>query len=176
MQASFFQQQHNTSPAPAPASTLNKVKEASSNTAEAFSVRFLSLFLFPLPPTNLPLSLTILQRPTSAPTTAVVATPALDPSPFRPYTLYSPTPLASSITKGHEGNLIDLGLSLGRSFRVGHGPRGEVVRLAAPGDSGKGASLRIERVKSGDVSSFFLAPVLPVLGLAFVLGGLSSPR
>ncbi|GAA5906896.1 hypothetical protein JCM5296_005560 [Sporobolomyces johnsonii] len=58
-----------------------------------------------------------------------VPTPIVDPTPFRPHRTYTRVPLSSSVTAGKESNLIDAGLALGRSFRVGWGPRGEMVSL-----------------------------------------------
>ena len=42
---------------------------------------------------------------------------------------YQKTPLVSSVSKGGEGALADAGLALGRSFRAGWGPNGELVHL-----------------------------------------------
>jgi hypothetical protein len=39
------------------------------------------------------------------------------------------TPLATSIAKGKEGIFVDAGLALGRSYRVGWGPKGELISL-----------------------------------------------
>lgn len=46
---------------------------------------------------------------------------------------------------------MDLGLAMGRSFRVGHGVKGEVVRLALAAKGKGGAGLEVERMKSGGV-------------------------
>ncbi|GJN94429.1 hypothetical protein Rhopal_007509-T1 [Rhodotorula paludigena] len=77
--------------------------------------------------------------------------PAIDPAPFRPHRTYERVPLASSVTTGREGNLVDAGLSLGRSFRVGWGPNGELVSLRGVYGSKKGKeasdSLQVERLQ-----------------------------
>ncbi|SCZ98321.1 BZ3500_MvSof-1268-A1-R1_Chr3-2g06294 [Microbotryum saponariae] len=82
--------------------------------------------------------------PALAPSPSVVPTPAIDPSPFRPYRKYTRVPLDRSITKGKEGNLVDLGLALGRSFRVGWSPTGQIVHL------GRGKLYRGENVDKSD--------------------------
>ncbi|GAA6017767.1 hypothetical protein JCM10207_000492 [Rhodosporidiobolus poonsookiae] len=65
--------------------------------------------------------------PAAAP--APVPVPILDPAPFRSFRAYERVPLASSVTSGKESSLVDAGLALGRSYRVGWGPGGEMVSL-----------------------------------------------
>lgn len=97
--------------------------------------------------------------PAPAPAAAVAQAPvpATDPAPFRPHRTYSRPPLADSATAGRERNLVDAGLALGRSFRVGWGPQGELVSLkgvySAPGAAAAGEhgapsnSLKVDRVR-----------------------------
>lgn len=93
------------------------------------------------------------RAPVPAPAPSLPA-PPIDPTPFRPYRTYSRIPLTSSITNNKEGNLVDLGLALGRSFRVGWGPKGEMVMLKQGagglyGADGKGGSadLSVEKLR-----------------------------
>ncbi|SCV74597.1 BQ2448_7626 [Microbotryum intermedium] len=94
-------------------------------------------------------------------TSSVVPTPAIDPSPFRPYRKYTRIPLDQSISKGKEGNLVDLGLALGRSFRVGWSPTGQLIHLGRGNLYGgpnvdKSDALKVEKFKttlSTDMSS-----------------------
>ncbi|GAA5824402.1 hypothetical protein JCM3770_004589 [Rhodotorula araucariae] len=77
--------------------------------------------------------------------------PATDPAPFRPHRSFARTPLAQSVTNGREANLVDAGLALGRSFRVGWGKGGEVISLKgvypeARKQDGGSASLRVEKL------------------------------
>ncbi|GAA5958890.1 hypothetical protein JCM21900_002269 [Sporobolomyces salmonicolor] len=58
-----------------------------------------------------------------------VPAPIVDPTPFRPHRTYTRVPLSMSVTAGKESNLVDAGLALGRSFRVGWGPKGQIVSL-----------------------------------------------
>ncbi len=53
----------------------------------------------------------------------------IDPAPFRQFRKYSRVEQAKSYTSGKEGNLVDAGLALGRSFRVGLGGQGQIVHL-----------------------------------------------
>ncbi|GAA5848692.1 hypothetical protein JCM9279_002742 [Rhodotorula babjevae] len=84
--------------------------------------------------------------------------PAVDPAPFRPHRTYSRPPLADSASaQSRERNLVDAGLALGRSFRVGWGPQGELVSLngvysaarrGGPGEQGAPSnSLEVDRVR-----------------------------
>ncbi|KAL8279354.1 hypothetical protein RQP46_008166 [Phenoliferia psychrophenolica] len=59
------------------------------------------------------------------------ATPVLDPNPFRSFRKYSRVELPKSITAGKEGSFVDSGLMLGRSFRVGWGPSGQIVHFGS---------------------------------------------
>ncbi|GAA5901438.1 uncharacterized protein JCM6883_000213 [Sporobolomyces salmoneus] len=78
-----------------------------------------------------------------------VPTPLLDPSPFRPYRTYTRVPLTDSITRNSENNLVDSGLALGKSYRVGWGPEGEIISLRGVYDKGETKSdvLKIEKLK-----------------------------
>ena len=49
------------------------------------------------------------------------------PPVFRPTRKYARVEIKSSIVNGHEGTYSDAGLSMGRSFRVGWGPGGQLV-------------------------------------------------
>lgn len=55
----------------------------------------------------------------------------MDPQPFREFRKYSRVELPSSFTSGKEGNIVDAGLMLGRSFRIGCGPDGRLVHMGA---------------------------------------------
>ncbi|KAF7794784.1 hypothetical protein EIP86_005926 [Pleurotus ostreatoroseus] len=55
----------------------------------------------------------------------------VEPTPFRPTRKYARVESAASFVAGQEGTLIDSGLSLGRSFRVGWGPGGQLAHLGA---------------------------------------------
>lgn len=59
------------------------------------------------------------------------ATPVLDPNPFRSFRKYSRVDLPKSVTAGMEGSLVDAGLMLGRSFRIGWGPQGQIVHIGS---------------------------------------------
>lgn len=59
----------------------------------------------------------------------------MDPLPYRPSRKYARVDTSDSSVKGTEGAMVDAGLSLGRSFRVGWGPGGTLVhsgRLCGP--------------------------------------------
>lgn len=68
------------------------------------------------------------------------ATPVVDPNPFRSFRKYSRVDLPTSITAGKEGSLVDAGLMLGRSFRVGWGPQGHFVHIGSLYGSAKPSS------------------------------------
>ncbi|KAI0318527.1 nuclear protein 96-domain-containing protein [Amylostereum chailletii] len=53
----------------------------------------------------------------------------VDDVPFRPSRKYARVETASSLVKGAEDALVDAGLALGRSFRVGWGPSASLVHL-----------------------------------------------
>lgn len=55
----------------------------------------------------------------------------IDPAPFRQFRKYTRVQLNESYTNGKENSLIDAGLGLGRSFRVGLGGQGQVVHLGS---------------------------------------------
>ncbi|KAF8155941.1 nuclear protein 96-domain-containing protein [Crassisporium funariophilum] len=55
----------------------------------------------------------------------------VDPPIFRPSRKYARVAATSSIANGHEGAYFDAGLSMGRSFRVGWGPGGQLVHLGS---------------------------------------------
>ncbi|KAI0696840.1 nuclear protein 96-domain-containing protein [Cytidiella melzeri] len=55
----------------------------------------------------------------------------IDPAPFRPSRKYARVESSASAVAGHEGALIDCGLSFGRSFRVGWGPGGTLAHLGS---------------------------------------------
>ncbi|GAA5876351.1 hypothetical protein JCM8547_008890 [Rhodosporidiobolus lusitaniae] len=80
---------------------------------------------------------------------APVPTPILDPAPFRSFRHYSRVPLASSTLNSKEGSLVDAGLALGRSYRVGWGKRGEVVSLKGVYEAKEGRSdvVTVEKVQ-----------------------------
>lgn len=68
--------------------------------------------------------LTLQARPT-------FAAPVIDPAPFRQLRKYTRVEHAKSYTNGKENNLVDAGLALGRSFRVGMGGQGQVVHIGS---------------------------------------------
>ncbi|GAA6060694.1 hypothetical protein JCM10212_005076 [Sporobolomyces blumeae] len=82
---------------------------------------------------------------------ASVPTPIVDPAPFCPLRTYSRVALADSIAKGKEGNAVDEGLALGRSYRVGWGRKGEIVSLTGVYDPSNAASrsdvLHVEKLR-----------------------------
>ncbi|KAH7923076.1 hypothetical protein BV22DRAFT_1036756 [Leucogyrophana mollusca] len=53
----------------------------------------------------------------------------IDPLPLRPSRKYARVESSASVVAGNEGALVDAGLALGRSFRVGWGPGGTLVHL-----------------------------------------------
>ncbi|KAL4262874.1 Nuclear pore complex protein NUP96 C-terminal domain-containing protein [Pleurotus pulmonarius] len=53
----------------------------------------------------------------------------IDPVPHRPSRKYARVDITSSVSAGAEGAVIDAGLALGRSWRVGWGPGGTLVHL-----------------------------------------------
>ncbi|KDQ58796.1 hypothetical protein JAAARDRAFT_34652 [Jaapia argillacea MUCL 33604] len=53
----------------------------------------------------------------------------LESVPFRPTRKYARVDISASVVAGSEGALLDAGLSMGRSFRVGWGPGGTLVHL-----------------------------------------------
>ena len=53
----------------------------------------------------------------------------IEPSPYRPWRKYARVESSALTITGCEGALIDAGLSMGRSFRVGWGPGGTLVHL-----------------------------------------------
>lgn len=70
-------------------------------------------------------------------------------SEFRPLRPVSLVPFADSVAAGHESSLVDASLALGRSYRVGFGPQGQVVSLRGaytpqPLEAG---ALRIEKLQ-----------------------------
>lgn len=50
---------------------------------------------------------------------------------FRPSRKYARVVIASSIAYENEGAFVDAGLAMGRSFRVGWGPAGQLVHLGS---------------------------------------------
>ncbi|BGP20125.1 hypothetical protein JCM10213_000791 [Rhodosporidiobolus nylandii] len=89
------------------------------------------------------------QPPPAAAAPQPVHTPVLDPAPFRSYRQYERVPLASSVIKGKEGNVVDDALGVGRAYRVGWGPNGEIVSLKSvySPEAGKSDVLQVERVR-----------------------------
>ena len=83
----------------------------------------------------------------------------IDPAPFRQLRKYARVELNQSYTKGKEANLVDVGLALGRSFRIGLGGQGQVVHLGAlygtpkPGKSDALAIDKLRLVEIKEVSS-----------------------
>lgn len=55
----------------------------------------------------------------------------IDPAPYRPTRKYARVESSASAVNGMEGYVIDAGLALGRSFRVGWGPGGTLVHLGS---------------------------------------------
>ncbi|KAF9525060.1 nuclear protein 96-domain-containing protein [Crepidotus variabilis] len=55
----------------------------------------------------------------------------IDPPAFRPSRKYARVDIKSSVANGSEGAYFDAGLALGRSFRVGWGPGGQLVHLGS---------------------------------------------
>ncbi|SGY85171.1 BQ5605_C009g05743 [Microbotryum silenes-dioicae] len=143
MQASFFQQQA-SSPVAAEEQAPTRKNSSTwtirgSAAAASTSQKPTTASTFKAAPASAPAP-----APAPAPSSSVVPTPAIDPSPFRPYRKYTRVPLDRSITKGKEGNLVDLGLALGRSFRVGWSPTGQIFHL------GRGNLYRGENVDKSD--------------------------
>ncbi|ORY52187.1 nuclear protein 96-domain-containing protein [Leucosporidium creatinivorum] len=134
MQASFFQQ------SPSDSTTLDQQRREKEQNKAANAVAALAA-RNGLQAAASPFGA---RAPASVPS---VPAPPIDPTPFRPYRTYTRVPLSSSITNSKEGNLVDLGLALGRSFRVGWGPKGEIVKLGTGGASDK---LRVERFEMLD--------------------------
>lgn len=109
MQASFFHQQETGSAA----SPAKKHPRASAAPYNPFSQP---------------------QQSQAAPAPAAVArpnfsAPVIDPAPFRQLRKYTRVELSKSVVAGREASLVDAGLALGRSFRVGWGNQGQVVHL-----------------------------------------------
>jgi nuclear pore complex protein Nup98-Nup96 len=55
----------------------------------------------------------------------------IGPPVFRPSRKYARVGITSSIANGYEGAHVDAGLAMGRSFRVGWGPGGQLVHLGS---------------------------------------------
>ncbi|KAI0090382.1 nuclear protein 96-domain-containing protein [Irpex rosettiformis] len=76
----------------------------------------------------------------------------IEPAPFRPSRKYARVERSASVVAGHEGAIIDSGLSFGRSFRVGWGPGGTLAHLgslSAPwGDSASTANSSLVTVST----------------------------
>lgn len=53
----------------------------------------------------------------------------IEPPPYRPSRKYARVESSASAVTGSEGAMVDAGLSMGRSFRVGWGPGGTLVHL-----------------------------------------------
>ncbi|GAA5932800.1 hypothetical protein JCM3775_002239 [Rhodotorula graminis] len=115
--------------------------------------------------------------PAPAPAPAPAPVPATDPAPFRPLRTYSRPPLADSTTAhGRERNLVDAGLALSRSFRVGWGPAGELVTLKGVYPPAQGAasdSLKVDRVRL--VASTDPEPALRLLKLQLAHSDIFPP-
>ncbi|KAM0749545.1 hypothetical protein T439DRAFT_327229 [Meredithblackwellia eburnea MCA 4105] len=124
MQASFFQQGERdraTSVEQEPPQDKGKKREnpwIQPTSASAARSSFASAAQAQLPPPPAPISF-----PTSLPQ-----------HQQKPYRKYSRVPLTQSVTNGKEGNLVDFGLALGRSFKPGWGPRGELITLGKDGE------------------------------------------
>ncbi|GAA5992408.1 hypothetical protein JCM5350_000968 [Sporobolomyces pararoseus] len=88
---------------------------------------------------------------TSQPTLSV-PTPFIDSTPFRPYRTYTRVPLKDSIVTDQTSSrqsLVDAGLALGRSYRVGWGTKGEIVSLKGVYNQSETKSdvVKIEKLK-----------------------------
>ncbi|KAF8888568.1 nuclear protein 96-domain-containing protein [Infundibulicybe gibba] len=55
----------------------------------------------------------------------------IEPQPYRPTRKYARVENSESVVNGSEGAILDAGLALGRSFRVGWGPGGALVHLGS---------------------------------------------
>ncbi|KAF8962583.1 nuclear protein 96-domain-containing protein [Flammula alnicola] len=84
----------------------------------------------------------------------------IDPLIFRPTRKYARVGITSSIANGNEGAYVDAGLAMGRSFRVGWGPGGQLVHLG--GICGPMATTTI----SANSSSITITKTLPSLSLS----------
>ncbi|KIM46777.1 hypothetical protein M413DRAFT_440353 [Hebeloma cylindrosporum] len=81
----------------------------------------------------------------------------IGPPVFRPSRKYARVGITSSIANGHEGAYVDAGLALGRSFRVGWGPSGQLVHL------GSICGPMATTATSANTSSITLTKTLPTL-------------
>ncbi|GAA5820958.1 hypothetical protein JCM11251_001896 [Rhodosporidiobolus azoricus] len=91
--------------------------------------------------------------PPSPTAPAPIPTPLLPAPLARPFRPFVSTPLASSLmtSLGSDGSasIVDEGLALGRSFRIGWGPGGEVVSL----QGGKSGAVKVDKMKLVEPSS-----------------------
>ncbi|CAL1699287.1 unnamed protein product [Somion occarium] len=55
----------------------------------------------------------------------------VEPQPFKPTRKYARVDSSASAVRGNESLLVDAGLAMGRSFRVGWGPGGKIVHVGA---------------------------------------------
>lgn len=80
-----------------------------------------------------------------------VAAPVIDPAPFRPYRTYHRVDLADSVVDAgaRKGSLIDAGIALGRSYRVGWGSHSQLVSLRGVYDRKETQSdvVKVEKLK-----------------------------
>ncbi|GAA5958261.1 hypothetical protein JCM3765_004772 [Sporobolomyces pararoseus] len=80
-----------------------------------------------------------------------VPTPVVDPTPFRPYRTYTRVPLKDSISDqtSSQQNLVDAGLALGRSYKIGWGTKGEILSLKGVYDKSQVKSdvVKLEKLK-----------------------------
>ncbi|GAA5985719.1 hypothetical protein JCM10908_007085 [Rhodotorula pacifica] len=83
-----------------------------------------------------------------SPTQANTSQPTEKQRPLRPFAL---VPLADSCVNGHESSLVDASLALGRSYRVGFGPQGQIVSLRGayrkPEEALQAGKLHVERLQ-----------------------------
>lgn len=91
--------------------------------------------------------------------------PVIDPAPFRQLRKYARVELDRSVMAGREGSVVDEGLGLGRSFRVGCGQQGQIVHLGSlynkpkPAKSDALAIDRLKLVSHAEVSEMWSASV-----------------
>ncbi|KAK4051594.1 hypothetical protein OIV83_002734 [Microbotryomycetes sp. JL201] len=138
MQASFFQQpqvlQTGATVKPDAALPVRNPFQNTSNLPEHASSSFMAT------------------RPAHSPqVNAPVAAPPIDPTPFRQLREYERVPLSRSVTHNRQGDLVDLGLAFGRSFKPSWGPHGEIVHFGALYQSkaqNKANELMVEQLKT----------------------------
>jgi nuclear pore complex protein Nup98-Nup96 len=83
----------------------------------------------PNPTASTPRSTVVQQQQQQQERVISVPTPIIDPQPFRPFRSYHRVALSDSIINDSGGSIIDAGSTLGRSYKIGWGSKGEIVSL-----------------------------------------------